>query len=69
MTNPTLVGEVIHLSPLTKEDISDRYVEWLNDPVVCRDNSRGGTFCCFDSTDYLGKLAVIPPGVNPTAVN
>lgn len=57
MTNPTLVGEVIHLSPLTKDDISDRYVEWLNDPVVCRDNSHGGVPNTLAMTiDYVASV-------------
>lgn len=39
MINPFLVGRTIYLSPLSREDISDRYIGWLNDPEVCRDNS------------------------------
>jgi RimJ/RimL family protein N-acetyltransferase len=41
MSAPRLEGTVIDLTPLSESDISDRYVEWLNDPVVCRDNSHG----------------------------
>ncbi|MEO6695303.1 MAG: GNAT family protein [Ignavibacteria bacterium] len=39
MKNPFLISENIYLSPLTKDDISDEYVSWLNDAEVCRDNS------------------------------
>lgn len=39
MKNPFLKGDKIYLSPLTKEDISDEYISWLNDSEVCRDNS------------------------------
>ncbi len=39
MKNPFLTGENIYLSPLTKEDISKDYINWLNDSEVCRDNS------------------------------
>ncbi len=39
MKNPFLTGEKIYLSPITKEDISDEYIGWLNDKEVCRDNS------------------------------
>lgn len=39
MKNPFLTGENIYLSPLTKEDISEDYISWLNDKEVCRDNS------------------------------
>lgn len=39
MKNPFLKGEIIYLSPLTKEDISADYINWLNDSEVCRDNS------------------------------
>jgi RimJ/RimL family protein N-acetyltransferase len=39
MKNPFLTGEKIYISPLSKKDISDKYVDWLNDKEVCRDNS------------------------------
>ena len=39
MKNPFLKGEKIYLSPLTKDDISEDYISWLNDSEVCRDNS------------------------------
>ena len=39
MINPFLVGRTIYLSPLSRDDISERYIGWLNDPEVCRDNS------------------------------
>ncbi|MDQ3019435.1 MAG: GNAT family N-acetyltransferase [Bacteroidota bacterium] len=39
LKNPFLTGEKIYLSPLTKEDISQGYVSWLNDAEVCRHNS------------------------------
>lgn len=39
MTNPFLTGEKIYLAPLSKKDISDIYISWLNDKEVCKDNS------------------------------
>ncbi len=39
MKNPFLISENIYLSPLTKDDISDDYISWLNDSEVCKGNS------------------------------
>lgn len=39
MKNPFLTGEKIYLSPLSKDDISDEYISWLNDSEVCSENS------------------------------
>jgi ribosomal-protein-alanine N-acetyltransferase len=39
MKNPFLVGNKIYISPLSEKDISDNYVDWLNDKEVCKDNS------------------------------
>lgn len=39
MKNPFLTGREIYLTPLTKEDISDEYISWLNDSEVCAGNS------------------------------
>ncbi|HAY33182.1 MAG TPA: GNAT family protein [Ignavibacteria bacterium] len=39
MINPFLIGSKIYLSPLSKADISEKYISWLNDKEVCRDNS------------------------------
>lgn len=39
MKNAFLAGDKIYLTPLTKEDITDEYVSWLNDPEVCSENS------------------------------
>lgn len=39
MINPFLIGNKIYLSQLSQNDISDRYINWLNDEEVCRDNS------------------------------
>lgn len=41
MTTLRLDGDTVFLTPLSKDDISEKYVGWLNDPVVCRDNSHG----------------------------
>jgi len=37
--NPFLISENIYLSPLTKDDISEDYISWLNDSEVCNGNS------------------------------
>ncbi|HMS63844.1 MAG TPA: GNAT family protein [Ignavibacteria bacterium] len=39
MKNPFLTGKKIYLSPLTKDDITEEYINWLNDKEVCRGNS------------------------------
>ncbi|MEO8665769.1 MAG: GNAT family protein [Ignavibacteria bacterium] len=39
MKNSFLESVNIYISPLSKKDISDEYVSWLNDEEVCRDNS------------------------------
>lgn len=39
MKNPFLTGSKIYLSPLTKEDITEEYIQWLNDKEVCAGNS------------------------------
>ena len=39
MKNPFLIGEKIYLSPLTKEDITDEYISWLNDAETSQGNS------------------------------
>ncbi len=39
MKNPFLIGTQIYLSPLTVEDVTEKYISWLNDNEVYRDNS------------------------------
>ncbi|MBS1517243.1 MAG: GNAT family N-acetyltransferase [Bacteroidetes bacterium] len=39
MVNPFLSGKKIYLTPLSLKDVSSRYIDWLNDSEVCRDNS------------------------------
>lgn len=39
MKNPFLTGEKIYITPLSKDDISEKYIDWLNDKDVCKDNS------------------------------
>ncbi len=39
MKNPFLIGKKIYLSPLTKEDISSEYINWLNDYETNAGNS------------------------------
>lgn len=41
MKNPFLVGDKIYLSALTKDDITDRYINWLNDKETTSRNSHG----------------------------
>jgi len=36
MKTPFLIGEKVYLRPLELEDLNDRYLSWLNDPVVSR---------------------------------
>lgn len=33
---PTLTGELVALRPLTADDVTERYVAWLNDPEINR---------------------------------
>ncbi|MDQ3194204.1 MAG: GNAT family N-acetyltransferase [Bacteroidota bacterium] len=37
--NIFLEGSNIYISPLSKNDISDEYVSWLNDEEICKENS------------------------------
>lgn len=39
MKNPFLTGDKIYISQLSKDDISEKYINWLNDKDVCKDNS------------------------------
>ena len=39
MKNPFLTGEKIYITALSKSDISEKYINWMNDKEVCRDNS------------------------------
>lgn len=41
MNNPFLEGKKIYLSPLSLQDITDKYIGWLNNKEVCRENSHG----------------------------
>ncbi len=54
MKNPFLTGEKVYLSPLTKNDISEEYISWLNDKEVCKGNSHA----TFPNT-YLKTLAYV----------
>ncbi|MEO8209876.1 MAG: GNAT family protein [bacterium] len=54
MKNPFLINQNIYLSPLTKDDISEDYIGWLNDNEVCKGNSHG-TF----PNNYSKTLAYI----------
>lgn len=58
MINPFLTGKKIYLSPLSKNDITEKYINWLNDKEVCKDNShatfpntRSKTFAYIDSLE------------------
>ena len=58
MINPFLTGRKIYLSPLSKNDITEKYINWLNDKEVCKDNShatfpntRSKTFAYIDSLE------------------
>jgi len=39
MDNIFLEGTLVNLKPLTKDDITDKYINWLNDEKVCAFNS------------------------------
>jgi ribosomal-protein-alanine N-acetyltransferase len=39
MQKPFLVGDNIYLRGLDEKDLEGRYIEWLNDPEVCENNS------------------------------
>lgn len=57
MTALRLEGDVIYLTPLSMADVSEKYVEWLNDPVVCRDNSHGAIRNTLArTTDYVKSV-------------
>ena len=39
MINPFLIGQQIYLSPISVTDIGEKYIAWLNDREVCKDNA------------------------------
>jgi len=39
MRNPFLIGEKIYLRGLNEKDLEGNYINWLNDPEVCKYNS------------------------------
>ena len=41
LTTPKLKGATLTLELFAEKHLTDRYVAWLNDPVVCRDNRHG----------------------------
>ena len=41
MKHPFLVGKVVYLRALEKEDLMGNYFQWFNDQEVCRFNSHG----------------------------
>ncbi len=41
--NNILHGQKINLEPLSQKHLSEEYVSWLNDPIVCRYNSHGNS--------------------------
>jgi RimJ/RimL family protein N-acetyltransferase len=41
MRHPFLVGTVVYLRALEKEDLTGSYFQWFNDQEVCRFNSHG----------------------------
>lgn len=41
MIHPFLIGEVVYLRALEREDLSGNYFQWFNDQEVCRFNSHG----------------------------
>lgn len=38
---PTLTGDAIYLEGISVKHVSQRYVDWLNDKEVCKDNRHG----------------------------
>lgn len=54
MKNPFLTGKELYLSPLTKEDISEEYISWLNDSQT----NEGNSHAIFPNT-YTKTLAYI----------
>lgn len=55
---PTLPGRSIHCRPLTLDDVSERYVGWLNDPEVNRYSRRRlFTTTADDASRFIKSLA------------
>lgn len=54
MKNPFLTGKDLYLSPLTKEDITEEYIGWLNDP----ETNAGNSHATFPNT-YTKTLSYI----------
>lgn len=41
MKHPFLIGRVVYLRALEREDLTGNYFQWFNDQEVCRHNSHG----------------------------
>jgi len=56
-----ITGRIVYLRPLGDEDISDRYLRWLNDPEVSRYTDRSGRkFERQDIIDYVATANCSP---------
>ncbi len=56
MTN-VLKGQRIYLEPFSERHLSQRYVDWFNDPVVCQFNRHGrGDYTLEKARDYLERI-------------
>ena len=52
-----IYGEKIYIRKLNRHDFTDRYLSWLNDPIVNKHSSRyGKTFCKRDLKSYVNNM-------------
>jgi len=57
--NNTLRGQKIILELLSQKYLSDEYVSWLNDPVVCRYNSHGkSVYTSQEASTYIKQSKI-----------
>ena len=55
INEPLLNGKNIYLESLSNKHISQAYTNWLNDKVVCRENSHGGIRYTLNMTRHYVK--------------
>lgn len=53
---PVLTGQNVELRPFDEVHLTVTYVDWLNDPIVCRDNRHGGGYTIEKAQGYLAGL-------------
>jgi RimJ/RimL family protein N-acetyltransferase len=69
MRHPFLVGKVVYLRALEKEDLSGNYFQWFNDQEVCRFNAHGRAPNNMESMEAYLKRAYNDPSLAVFAIS